>query len=309
MSRRLRLALLALLAASAASHGTASADDGFEVTSGARYTATGTVTVNGGLGICTLTLTGTMAGSWLATSLARMGTVTAGTLSGCTGTSVSAGTLLGSSTPAHHVSYAGTFPSAVTTIEQRLLGIALSLTTVAGVCLYGGQQTTTLDVASATTTIALGGNTLPKVSGSIICPATATLTGTLATAARIAVAAGDNAAARWQWLPSVEQNFGTHAAGTTTTATVTFKNTSLLRVFRLPSGRLNDATNFSWDTNRIASNMLIQPGESIDIDVTFKPPGGARRDTAFFSDFTISFQDDLARNHQAIQILRGRTAP
>ncbi|ADB51711.1 hypothetical protein [Conexibacter woesei] len=309
MSTRLRLILLTLtlLATSAAAHGSALAVTGFQVTSGTSYTAAGTITFETSVGtaICSATLTGTMAPSWLPTALATTGAITGGSFVGCRGIATSV-TLLGSSTPAGYGSFTGTLPNP-TAINQTFLGLSFSLATPLGTCLYTGNQPATLNLTTGTA-MSLWSGAYTLVRG--LCPAAARVSGSLTVTPRIAVVVGDNDLARWTWLPSNSLDFGTRAPGSTTSGLLTFKNTSALQIFRLTGpGSLSDATNFSYDGARVILGLIIGPGDRLQIDASFAPPGGAPLDTPFFSDFTLRFRDGAAANYETVMLLRGRTTP
>lgn len=311
MSRRLRLSLLALtlLATIIAGNGSALAADGFQTTGGESFTATGPLTFSstGGNGICTFALRGALVDAWLPVGLDPISTISGGVVSGCSGI-VTGGRLL-APIPGNYVSFAGTLPNP-TSIAQTLLGLAVTVTTPFGACLYAGNQATTWNVtAGVMASITVARSTLTKVSGAA-CPLTATVAGTLTPAERIALAVGDNEQARWQWIPPPIVDYGIRAPGTTTTKTLTFKNKSKLRDFTFGAPPASfTRTNFTWDTTRLANNQILLAGDSVSIDVSFAPPVGAPADTEMFTNFILNFSDDLGTVHGPPILLRGRTTP
>ncbi|MDW5595276.1 hypothetical protein VSS74_13080 [Conexibacter stalactiti] len=309
MSTRLRLALLAvaLLAATATAPSAASAVTGFQVSPAGTYTATGTLSFSSSLGTatCDAILTATVASSWSATALATAGTLTGGRFTNCRG-AVSAFALTGTST-AGYVSFAGT-PSSPRSFTESFLGLTFTATTIFGACQYRGNQTATLDIVSGTT-LTLGRSTLAKVGGAGACPASGTLSATFALSPRLAVTVLDTEPPTWQWTPASVVDFGVQAAGTTTTSTITFTNTTQLRTYTTipPQGSVDDPVNFSFDAARLPNNLIILPGGSVSIDVSFTPPAGAPANTLEISGFGIHLRDDTGHVFTPSAILRGRT--
>lgn len=273
MSKQVRVTLLALTATAllAAGHSTAHAAQGFRVGAGAGFTATGVVTFTSGLGAtsCTLTLTGTLAASWLKTSLASMGSLTGGRGSACAGGAVTALVPL-APTPLAYSSFNGTLPN-VTQVNHVMQRFAVDLTTPFGNCLYAGDLAASMSVMTPATTFTLGGSRLPKFSGGALCPPNVAVAGTLTAAARVIVTTGDNDAATWAWQPAGGFDFGAVNVGVPAAGAVVFTNTSALRLLRVARAYLDGqhAFYFDYDGARAGAAGWIPPGGSRTIDVWF----------------------------------------
>ncbi|ADB51712.1 hypothetical protein [Conexibacter woesei] len=306
MSKRVRLALLALslLAATAAGPGTAAAVLGFRVTAGARFSVSGPVTFTSSFGTaeCSLRATGTLAASWLKTRLANMGSITSVTATSCRG-AVSALVHLGPTTPLAYVSFSGALPSVVL-VNHVMQRFGVALTTPFGLCLYGGDLAASLNIWLGPVWFEIHRSSLPKVSGSALCPATGTVSGMMSGGA-LTVTTGDNDLAEWAWQGRNPYDFGTVATGVEQVGTLTFKNTSALRSLDLDGPvQLSDDDHFDYDPPRLAG--IIAPGASRSIDVTFR---GATPGTAYQSDFIVHPLDDEDQEYQTAIQLRARTAP
>jgi hypothetical protein len=309
MSKQVRLTLLALTATAlfAAGHTTAHAVQGFRVDAGAGFTATGAVTFTSGLGAtsCTLTVTGTLAASWLKTSLASMGSLTGGRANACAGGAVTALVPLAPTALAYS-SFNGALPN-VTHVNHVMQRFAVDLTTAFGNCLYAGDLAASMSVMTAATTFTLGGSRLPKLSGGALCPPTVAVAGTLTTAQRVVVTTGDNDATTWTWQPA-SLDFGAVDAGVKVAGAVVFKNTSALRLLRVVSAELAGmhAVYFRFDEARARTAGWIPPGGSRTIDVWFE---GTVSGAFYNAEVVLDIEDDLTQGYGTAVGLAATTNP
>lgn len=176
---KLKLSLLAVAIVMVGAFGatTAQASRGITVTQ-TRITATGVLTLNGGLTVCNVSLTLSLGSTTLTkTRGTNQGSVTAGSITGCSGLASSGAVL----TPINvqYDTFAGTLPN-ITSISIVAPNAGFSLNTLGGTCLYGGSLSGVrfLVTGGAISNVDFtGSNAIAKVSGGALCPSTGTITG------------------------------------------------------------------------------------------------------------------------------------
>lgn len=170
-------ALVVALLAVASSSATASRGFGIGIS------ASGTLTLNGGAAVCSGALTITAASLPLLKNTGiDQGTIVAASITRCTGSLATGGGAILTPIAVRYQTFTGTLPNAITGVTVMGVDAGISLDTVAGPCLYRGDLggvTINISGGVASTVSFTGSNTLPKFSGSILCPSTGSASGTL----------------------------------------------------------------------------------------------------------------------------------
>ncbi|MGB7159235.1 MAG: hypothetical protein WBD40_14295 [Tepidisphaeraceae bacterium] len=180
--KKFSMLFVAALAVLAGMFGAASAQaaTGIRVSSSS-IGAGGRLTMNGNV-ICDVLLTLTLTANPIAKRTGVNQGTAAGTIRNCSGGGATgAGTVLAGIT-VQYQSFSGTLPN-ITRITINAPNAGFQLATIVGNCLYGGNLTGVGLTASALAVTAAdfgASATLPRVSGSGLCPASAQIRGVLA---------------------------------------------------------------------------------------------------------------------------------
>lgn len=181
--------LLPAVAVVAVAAPTATAATGIQVGAGF-LTASGVIRKNAGQSTCDVQITFSTDGV-----IAKTTSLTpfpgehfaAGSIRNCRGSLLNANGHSFSGGSIRYHSFIGTLPN-ITGIRLVLLGVSITLSTLAGNCTYGGDlSTVTATVAGgvATGVDFSGSAALPRVSGSALCPSSMALSGALTASAPV----------------------------------------------------------------------------------------------------------------------------
>lgn len=180
------VALGLLVAAVGLVSGTAQASRGVSL-SATTISASGQLTLNGSV-ICTVSLTLVARSSTVTKTVGTtQANVTAGTITACSGLGMQRGTVLipAGGIPVQYASFSGTLPS-ITSININAINPGFEITGTLATCLYQGNLNGIRFVVSGgrvTAASFTGSNALPLSRGTLFCPSTGTITGSLAVAA------------------------------------------------------------------------------------------------------------------------------